>query len=73
MLITHRSSVLGVTSKLLLLRNGEAEMFGPTAKVLAELTTAQQKAAARPVGPTRTVAAQAVARSDRPAEPGERQ
>ncbi|KQT09616.1 peptidase [Ramlibacter sp. Leaf400] len=48
-LITHRSSVLGVTSKLLLLRQGNAEMFGPTAKVLAEITTLQQKAqAARP-------------------------
>ncbi|MBA2964802.1 MULTISPECIES: type I secretion system permease/ATPase [Ramlibacter] len=48
-LITHRTSAIGVTTKLLLLRNGSQEMFGPTAKVLADLTTAQQKAqAARP-------------------------
>ena len=72
-LITHRSSVLGVTSKLLLMRNGEAEMFGPTAKVLAELTTAQQKAAARPAGPTRTLAAQGTGAESRPTDPGERQ
>ena len=49
-LITHRSSVLGVTSKLLLLRQGTAEMFGPTAKVLAEITTLQQKAQAARTG-----------------------
>ena len=42
-LITQRTSVLGVTSKLLFLRNGTAEMFGPTAKVLTDLATAQQK------------------------------
>jgi ATP-binding cassette subfamily C exporter for protease/lipase len=50
-LITHRSSVLGITSKLLLLRSGVAEMFGPTAKVLAEITTRQQKAQAAAPGP----------------------
>jgi len=45
-LITHRGSVLGVTTKLLLLRQGEREMFGPTAQVLADLTTLRQKAQA---------------------------
>ena len=43
-LITHRSSAIGVTNKLLLLRGGMAEMFGPTAKVLTDLTTAAQQA-----------------------------
>lgn len=43
-LITHRSSAIGVTNKLLLLRGGMAEMFGPTAKVLTDLTTASQQA-----------------------------
>ena len=49
-LITHRSSAIGVTNKLLLLRGGMAEMFGPTAKVLTDLTTAaqQQAQAAKP-------------------------
>ncbi len=38
--ITHRTSIIGATSKLLLLRDGVAEAVGPTAKVLAAL---QQK------------------------------
>ncbi len=41
-LITHRSSAIGVTNKLLLLQDGNARMFGPTAKVLTDLTTAAQ-------------------------------
>ena len=41
-LITHRSSAINVTSKLLLLRDGVAQMFGPTAQVLADLTKAAQ-------------------------------
>ncbi|WP_397409910.1 type I secretion system permease/ATPase [Polaromonas sp.] len=50
-LITHRSSAIGVTNKLLLLQNGEAALFGPTAKVLTDLTTATQSQAkpAKPV------------------------
>ena len=42
-LITHRSSAINVTSKLLLLRDGVAQMFGPTAQVLADLTKAAQQ------------------------------
>ena len=49
-LITHRSSAIGVTNKLLLLRGGIAEMFGPTAKVLTDLTTAAQQAQASKPG-----------------------
>ena len=39
-LMTHRSSIIGVTNKLLLLQSGTAKMFGPTAKVLTDLATA---------------------------------
>ncbi|MES2901302.1 MAG: type I secretion system permease/ATPase [Pseudomonadota bacterium] len=42
-LITHRTSIIGVTNKLLLLRDGMAEMFGPTDQVLAELQKNVQK------------------------------
>jgi ATP-binding cassette subfamily C exporter for protease/lipase len=49
-LITHRSSAIGVTNKLLLLRAGVAEMFGPTAKVLTDLATAQQQSQASRAG-----------------------
>jgi ATP-binding cassette, subfamily C, bacterial exporter for protease/lipase len=44
-LITHRTSAFGVTNKLLLLQGGVAHMFGPTAEVLTELTTAAQRPA----------------------------
>jgi ATP-binding cassette subfamily C exporter for protease/lipase len=49
-LITHRSGAINVTNKLLLLRDGAAQMFGPTAQVLAEITKAAQQLvpAARP-------------------------
>jgi ATP-binding cassette subfamily C exporter for protease/lipase len=43
-LITHRTTLIGVTSKLLLLREGSAQMFGPTEQVMAAL----RQAAARP-------------------------
>jgi ATP-binding cassette subfamily C exporter for protease/lipase len=36
-LITHRTSVIGVTSKLLLLRDGMSDLFGPTEQVLGLL------------------------------------
>ena len=44
-LITHRTSAIGVTNKLLLLRDGVAQMFGPTAQVLTDLTKAAQQQA----------------------------
>lgn len=44
-LITHRTSVLGVTNKLLLLRDGVAQAFGPTNEVLAALSKANQQQA----------------------------
>jgi ATP-binding cassette subfamily C exporter for protease/lipase len=43
-LITHRTSVIGVTNKLLLLRDGIAGLFGPTNDVLVAIQQAQQQA-----------------------------
>ncbi len=42
-LITHRTSVLGVTNKLLLMRDGSAQAFGPTKDVMTALQEASQK------------------------------
>lgn len=43
-LITHRPSAIGITTKLLLMRDGAVHMFGPTDKVLAALQEANTKA-----------------------------
>jgi ATP-binding cassette subfamily C exporter for protease/lipase len=42
-LITHRTSAIAVTTKLLVMRDGTVSLFGPTAKVLAALQEGQQK------------------------------
>lgn len=42
-LITHRTSIISVTNKLLLLHEGAAKMFGPTDQVLAELNKQQKQ------------------------------
>jgi ATP-binding cassette subfamily C exporter for protease/lipase len=42
-MITHRTSVLGVTNKLLLLRDGVAQAFGPRDDVLNALNQANQQ------------------------------
>ena len=44
-LITHRPAALNVTTKLLLMRDGQVAMFGPTDKVIAALNEANQKQA----------------------------
>ncbi|RFP26177.1 type I secretion system permease/ATPase [Duganella sp. BJB488] len=44
-LITHRTSAIAVTTKLLLLRDGSVALFGETNQVLAALTEANQKQA----------------------------
>ena len=44
-LITHRTSALSTTNKLLLLRDGMAQLFGPSKQVLDELTKAKQQQA----------------------------
>jgi ATP-binding cassette, subfamily C, bacterial exporter for protease/lipase len=59
-LITHRSSALGTTNKLLLLRDGTTQAFGPTAQVLADLAKAVQEQQARSQGTTAAYAAPAV-------------
>lgn len=41
-LITHRTSALATTNKLLMLRDGVAQLFGPRDQVLAELSKAKQ-------------------------------
>ena len=43
-MITHRTTVLSVTSKLLLMRDGGVQAFGPTNDVLAALQEANKKA-----------------------------
>jgi len=42
-LITHRPTVLGATTKLLLMKDGAAQAFGPTKEVLAALQEANKK------------------------------
>jgi ATP-binding cassette subfamily C exporter for protease/lipase len=42
-LITHRTTILGATTKLLLLRDGVAQAFGPRDQVLAALAQANQQ------------------------------
>lgn len=42
-LITHRTSVIGVTNKLLMLKDGSVAMFGPTRDVLNALQEANQR------------------------------
>jgi ATP-binding cassette, subfamily C, bacterial exporter for protease/lipase len=49
-LVTHRSSALGTTNKLLLLRDGATQAFGPTAQVLADLAKAVQEQQAKAQG-----------------------
>ncbi len=41
-LITHRTSIIAATTKLLVLHDGVAKLFGPTDQVIAELTKQQQ-------------------------------
>ncbi|MBC7415110.1 MAG: type I secretion system permease/ATPase, partial [Herminiimonas sp.] len=43
-LITHRTSIIGTTNKLLLLRDGVAQMFGPTQDVINALNQQQLQA-----------------------------
>jgi len=46
-LITHRPSAIAATSKLLVLRDGTLQLFGPTNDVLAAMNEANQKALAQ--------------------------
>ena len=42
--MTHRTSVLGVADKMLIMRDGAQQAFGPRDEVLAALQKAQQPA-----------------------------
>ncbi len=44
-LITHRTSIIAATTKLVLLRDGTVSMFGPTNQVLAAIAQANQRKA----------------------------
>lgn len=46
--ITHRTSVLGVANKMLVLRDGQQQAFGPRAEVLAALNQTARRAATQP-------------------------
>jgi ATP-binding cassette subfamily C exporter for protease/lipase len=43
-LITHRPSILGATNKLLVLKEGSVQAFGPTQQVMAAIQEANKKA-----------------------------
>ena len=43
-LVTHRTSIIGITNKLLLMRDGIGQLFGPTDQVLAALSQQQAQA-----------------------------
>ncbi len=49
--ITHRTRILSATTKLLLLQDGMAKLFGPTDQVMATLQQHQQQAAAQQSAP----------------------
>jgi ATP-binding cassette subfamily C exporter for protease/lipase len=49
--MTHRTSVLGVADKVLILKDGQQAAFGPRDEVLAALQKAQQAAQAPPTAP----------------------
>ena len=44
-IITHRTTAIGATNKLLLMRDGVGQMFGPSDQVIAALKEANEKAA----------------------------
>lgn len=46
--ITHRTSVLGVADRILLLRDGMSQAFGPRDEVLAALAKAREQSQAQP-------------------------
>jgi ATP-binding cassette subfamily C exporter for protease/lipase len=62
-LITHRTNVISATNKLLLLRDGVVNMFGPTQEVLKALQEQNQRAIAQ-------AQAQAPAKAPAPAAAG---
>jgi ATP-binding cassette subfamily C exporter for protease/lipase len=73
-LITHRSSILGVTNKLLVLRDGVTAMFGPTTEVINALNQGiaqaqQQQQAQQAEAQARAAKPQVAASAGAPAAP----
>jgi ATP-binding cassette, subfamily C, bacterial exporter for protease/lipase len=46
--MTHRTSILGVADKMLIMRDGAQQAFGPRDEVLAALQKARQPAQQQP-------------------------
>jgi ATP-binding cassette subfamily C exporter for protease/lipase len=69
-LITHRTSVIGATSKLLVINEGAASMFGPTRDVLNALAENQKKAQLQQLQ-AQAAQAQAQAQAQAPAAPAQ--
>lgn len=53
-IITHKPAVIGLTTKLLVMRDGVGQMFGPTAQVIAALKEANDSARAAQGGSAQT-------------------
>ena len=70
-LITHRPSVLGATTKLLVMNEGSVQLFGPTKDVIAAMNEATQKAIAQQQAAQRAQAAAAAAAQDASVTTGE--
>jgi ATP-binding cassette subfamily C exporter for protease/lipase len=68
-LITHRTSVLNVTNKLLLLRDGVVQLFGPRDQVITALNQSNQQAAQAAAQAAPQAAAQAAAQGQQPMLP----
>ena len=58
-IMTHRTSVLAVADKMLVLREGQTQAFGPRDEVLAALQKAAQQAQQPPMAPARQLASAA--------------
>jgi ATP-binding cassette subfamily C exporter for protease/lipase len=50
-LITHRTSIIGVVDRILFLRDGALQAYGPRQEVLEALRRAQAQHAANPPAP----------------------
>ncbi|MGF6837640.1 ATP-binding cassette subfamily C exporter for protease/lipase [Paraburkholderia youngii] len=66
-LITHRTSIIAATTKLLLLVEGQLRMYGPTAHVLAALQNAPANTAAAQSAAAKTTATAQSAATAQPA------
>jgi ATP-binding cassette subfamily C exporter for protease/lipase len=54
--MTHRTSILGVTGKMLVLRDGQAQMFGPRDDVLKALSEASRQSRTSSITPVASAA-----------------